>query len=106
MRFRSFAGWALVAVSILPWFLTRVISPYDTMGTDPHNIRPSIAWNILYCAIAASGLLIVAGVLLFADRSRVWNWKSLAGALIWALLLGTSVATAVWVQFQVINVLP
>jgi|SRR5688572_27313565 hypothetical protein len=102
MRLRPFAAWCLFAVALVPWILSFLVSPFDTMGTSAHNIRSSVAEKILDCAIASVVLLLLSGILLFA-KTDLRDWRRIALGAVFLFFLGTGIARALWIKLHVLS---
>ena len=95
-------GWTLFVLALVPWVPTIFVSPYDTMGTEPHNIRANVAQGLLYCFAASTMLFIASGALLFTGGTKLQGWKrQLIGAM-FLFFLVTNIAHAIWV-YQVLS---
>jgi hypothetical protein len=96
------AAACLFLLALIPWFLTLVISPYDTMGRSVHNIRLNVAEGLLYCALASIGLLLASAILLFVG-TNVRGRKALAFGILFVFFFATASAQALWVKLYVID---
>ena len=103
MTLRSFGGWSLFVIALVPWLLSLIIQPYDTMGTLPQNIRPSVAHKIVESAAMSVFLMLLAALLLFRDNSRSRTWGRLAVMLLWLFFFTTGLARALWVKLYVLE---
>ncbi len=102
MIIKTLVGWCLFPLGLFALFLILIVSPYDTMGTMPHNFRPSVAETIFYCALASVALLAGSGWLLFTSLDVRRGTRFALGAM-FLFFIAVGVARGLWVKLQLLN---